>query len=807
MRSALSAAVRSLLDDPRLAEADDSVRLTSVVLLAKAPVTSARVETMSRDLGGWLGYGVSHVAHTVVPRVRASGLATCRRARDAAGWTHALQFELLPLKEVRSEQGLNPLSLLNKRDLATMLHFAEAVLCPGWAPKDKPATPAGFMSGRRGRGSATDRLAMFLLALEAREDGSVRMAPGRLPEGYSRSEVTVARLLRCSLELAVEVLRRLVEMGAVDWDRPEKFGRDRLLVPAIRAAHERTQAASPRTDEATQETSPSQEPASSSDDGRCTRCEVGDAYGNLLLEGDGWAQLSFEDVPDEASDSACGDQPSASGASPQVGAGFEGGSLPGVYADPHTAHPPVVPLSGSSATELVGFSGSAVDGEGRLRNRACAGEDSPQTSLAGPPSSGKADPLRGEQQKASPAAQAGSAAPPTAFVRPVVVPKDLQQALAPVAWLWAGLRRESAGEWLAKAVRLELVRLRGVVGDALADRRLAERLKRRLDRQGLRPIQDLAGWMIKRGLPQNQQCWSQLCDDGYRLDTAGPCDSCSCLLADRRGLRTVVATQVAAQHRGCPAGEWREVYETQLRARVQHDAAMDLVRRERTAERQVAFRAAVEEQEAQIAAEKAEAAARPCSECGVPEAAGLCPTCTFRRTTAKLVAEAVDVAVAMRADLDDPQAVATLTMQVAHDTWAFVQRAAVAEACDEPVSRAFAEQELAKRVLGQRRERAVERLRESPPAEMEAAHVTRMALRGMFPTEKNLQRAKTAAAKARARVAQELLGEFLGDLYQARVVAAPHEPVQPWSERWADLAQRPLTDDDTAVAAETTADS
>jgi hypothetical protein len=249
------------------------------------------------------------------------------------------------------------------------------------------------------------------------------------------------------------------------------------------------------------------------------------------------------------------------------------------------------------------------------------------------------------------------------------------------------------------------------------------------------------------------------------------------------------------------------VYETQLRARVQHDAAMDLVRRERTAERQVAFRAAVEEQEAQIAAEKAEAAARPCSECGVPEAAGLCPTCTFRRTTAKLVAEAVDVAVAMRADLDDPQAVATLTMQVAHDTWAFVQRAAVAEACDEPVSRAFAEQELAKRVLGQRRERAVERLRESPPAEMEAAHVTRMALRGMFPTEKNLQRAKTAAAKARARVAQELLGEFLGDLYQARVVAAPHEPVQPWSERWADLAQRPLTDDDTAVAAETTADS
>ncbi|MGW1616641.1 hypothetical protein ACWCQZ_45960 [Streptomyces sp. NPDC002285] len=152
MHSALSTAARTLLNDARLAEASDPVRLTAVVMLAKASVASARVETMSRDLAGWLGYGISHVAHTVVPEVRASGIATCERSRDAAGWTHALRFELLALKEARAEQGMNPMAMLNKRDLATFLRFCEAVLCPGWAPKDKPATPAGFLAARRGRG-------------------------------------------------------------------------------------------------------------------------------------------------------------------------------------------------------------------------------------------------------------------------------------------------------------------------------------------------------------------------------------------------------------------------------------------------------------------------------------------------------------------------------------------------------------------------------------------------------------------------------------------------------------------------------
>ncbi|MFI7143204.1 hypothetical protein ACIBQ5_37605 [Streptomyces massasporeus] len=752
---------------------------------------------MARDLGGWLGYGVSHVLHTVVPRVRASGVATSKRARDTEGWTQALDFELLPLREARAEQGMDPLSLLTKRDLATLLRFCEAVLCPGWAPKDKAATPAGFLAARRGRRAATDRLAMLLLALEAREDGRVRMAPGRLPKGYSRAEVTVARLLGCSLEMAVEVLKRLLAMGAVDWARPERHGQDRLLVPAIRAAYERIRGASSSEADASREVPGSEEKRPPSSEGEpCARCAGDDVAEDLVLEGDGWAQLSFEDVPVGAADSACGDQTSVSDASSQVDTGLVGDSVPGRCAGPHASHPPVVSLSESSAAELDDFSGSAVLGEGRLREHASAGEDRPEPALPGMASSGTNDPLRGEQPNPSPAVGAG-AWRTGVFARPVAVPEDLKRVLAPVAWLWAGLGRESTGRWLAKAVRLELVRLRSFVGDQdeVAERRLAERLKRRLDRQGTRPVQDLAGWLIKRGLPQNTECWSNLCDDGIRIDTAGPCESCDCMISDRRGLRTVVATRVAAQHRNLPAGEWRAVYEGELQAAVQYQAAADLARRERTAQEHVGFLAAVEEQRARIAAAKAEQAARPCADCGVPEAAGLCMTCSLQRETGVLVAKAVDIAVALRADVDDLQALATLTEQVSQDTWAFVQRAEVPEGGGGATSRAFAQRNLAKRVLEQRRRRALDRLRESEPAEAEAAHVKRRALCGMFLTEKNIKRAVEAADRARNRVAEKLLGEFLGDLYRARAAAVPREALPPWRKRCAELAGRPLSED------------
>ncbi|MFF7644041.1 hypothetical protein [Streptomyces canus] len=803
MRSALLSSVGTLFADPRLDGASDPVRLTSVLVLAKAPAASSHVITMSRDLAGWLGYGVSHVLHTVVPDVRASGIATCVPARDAAGWMHALDFELLPLKEARGQRGLNPLSLLSRRDLATFLRFCEAVLCPGWAPRDRPATPAGFLARRRGRGSATDRLAMLLLALSARADGRVPMAPGRLPKGYNRSEATVAKLLGCSVEDARPVLKRLLVLGGVAWDRPERYGQDRLLVPAIRDAYERARAASkPAPEPSVEDASVSPAPAAPEgpDAGAgCARCGEEEESECLVLAGDGWAQLSFEDVPVEVP-GACGVQEADADASSQVDAGFDGGSGEAAGAGPHAAHPPVVSLSSSSTGDLDCFSGSAVLGQDPLRERASADEDLPGATVNLAGESGGTGPLRGEQQSAS--RGSGSPVRTGGLVGPVGVPEDLTVALAPVAWLWAGLGRASTGAWLAKTVRRELVRLRSFVGEGegVAERRLAERLKRRLDRQRT-PVQDLAAWLIRRGLPQNNGCWSNLCDDGIRIDSGGTCPSCDCLIGDRRGLRQIVATEVAAQHPHVAAGEWRGVYERALRAKVEYQSAMDSVRRERAAERQVAFYAAVEEQKAQLAEEKARRAARPCEDCGRAEAAGLCPVCSLRRSTKALVDQAVDVAVAVRAHVDDPQAVAMLTAQVAEDTWEFIRGAGAPDDADDPVCRAFAEKDLAQKVLEQRRQRALERLRESGPAEMEAAHVRRMTLHGMFPTQKNRERAEKAAAQARERVAQDLLREFLGDLARARAAAVPRERPPAWSERCLDLAGRPLDEDTVAVGA------
>ncbi|WP_255345678.1 hypothetical protein [Streptomyces chartreusis] len=341
------------------------------------------------------------------------------------------------------------------------------------------------------------------------------------------------------------------------------------------------------------------------------------------------------------------------------------------------------------------------------------------------------------------------------------------------------------------------MRLRSFVGnqEEVAEHRLAERIKRRLDRQGTSPVQDLAGWLIKRGLPQNSECWSHMCDDGIRIDTAEPCESCDCMIGDRRRLRTLVADRVAARNRNLPAGEWRTGYDAELQAAFRCQAAADLARRERTAKERVGILGAVEEQKALIASANAERAAMPCADCGVPEAAGLCMTCTLRRETGALVAKAVDIAVALRADVDDLHGLATLTDQVLRETWAFVLKTDVPEEGGGATAQAFAQRELAKRVLEQRLQRALDRLGESELAEAEAAHVKRMELRGRFLAEKNIKRAAEAADRARNQVAETLLGEFLGDLYRARAAAVPHDALPPWRERCAELSGRPLTEE------------
>lgn len=113
--------------------------------------------------------------------------------------------------------------------------------------------------------------------------------------------------------------------------------------------------------------------------------------------------------------------------------------------------------------------------------------------------------------------------------------------------MWARIPRISTAKWLANAVRSELVRLSGIVGPVFAARALAARLARRIDRQGPHAVEQLTGWLLHRGLPQRSGCWSHLCDDGYRMGSGGPCESCACLIDDRRSTRRSIAATVAVQ--------------------------------------------------------------------------------------------------------------------------------------------------------------------------------------------------------------------------------------------------------------------
>lgn len=789
MRNALESAVRVLLDDPRIAGECDLVRLAAVILLAKAPVGSARVVMRSRDLAGWLGCSVSHVAHTVIPRLKSSRIASCSPVRNAAGQTTAVELELLPLREARAESAGHPLAMLNRRDLATLLRLCEAVTCPGWTPKDKPVTPAGFMAGQRGRGAATDRLAMLLLVLRARGDGRVRMAAGRVTDGYGRADATVARALGCPIDQGATVVNRLLGYGALVLDRPERFGRDRLRIPAVEAASRRT-----LPNAASAEPAVSQTATVRGAPETCQRCSgQAAAADELVLAGDGWEQQSFEDALAEQSLSAFGDQTRQSAPFPQVTpdlADAEGGHE---VAELHAPHPPLATGSGVGAAHLDSFSGSAVSGTGRRRERAGAREDQPEpaNSANGLPAA-HGDPLRGE--KLSTPLHTGQAEHTRTFHGRATVPTDLQRALSPIAHLWPMAGRRSTSCWLAQAVRRELSRLAGLVDAEQAQEVLSSRLQRRIDRQGPTTVASLQGWLLMRGLPQKPECWSHLCDDGLRIDTGASCDSCACVMGDRRARRAAVAATVTvtAKHPALAREDRRAEVERQLQDRVAKEAAVAIVRRQRAAQEHVVLMEAVQRRREALAAAEATRAASPCVDCEIADAGGLCLTCSNRRRTAATVAEAVDLVVALRADLNDQRALAALTEQVERDTWNVITLACAREGAKDDPSRAYTERLIAEKLLNQRRQAALTHLEGASLAEAEAQHAYRTALRkaSQCPTgPKDPKAAEAASVKARARAARQLLDDFLSDLHRERAAHAPAAPPRAaWRERCAELA-------------------
>ncbi|MEU9254449.1 hypothetical protein AB0D66_21665 [Streptomyces sp. NPDC048270] len=749
----------------------DSARLAAVVLLAKAPAASTGVRIRTGELARWLGCSASHVAHSVLPEMKAARVVTSRVLKDDEGQVTGLELHLEPLREARAEGAGHPL-MLAKGDLATLLRLAEAVVGPGWAPVDGPVTPPGLLAGRQGRGAATDRLALLLLVLQTRADGRVRMVGGRVTAGRGRADATVARALKCSASGGAKVVDRLVASGVVHLARSLStgagFGRARLSVPAVAAAHARNAAA------LNAEPLPDQTPSTSGGD--CPRCADG-AFGGhaeaFPMSGDGWAQLSFDEAGEEYSSwrpvAASGVQEAAWKADGQAegpssgasGADEADGEQRYADAELHAPHAVVADVCVASA-DLSGFSGSAVGGCRSLPERVGAGEEQRSvTDGERVPSPVAGGPLRGE--KPNKVSSAGK----VVFVRPGRIPDDLVKVLEPVTGLWGSIGRSSSSRWAASAVRAEVERLRGVVGAEHALLALAGRLGRRLLAEEGRPIIDPVGWLMRRGLPQRAECWSLLCDDGLRMDSGAACASCDSLAGDRRALKAALVTAVACDLPHLPAGERRLETERRLHAQVQSDTAAALVRREQALVERAQRDVAVERRRRELAEEDRRRAAEPCRRCGTPEAAGLCLTCSYRQQTEVLVQDAIAVVVALRGELKTAKQVAEFWNRVESDT-----RGVIADRCapvetQDAVVVAYTARWAAQELLDARRDAALARLERCEVAENEAVHAYRVALRrgqGQSSRAGVLEAADEAAERARGAAAQSLLEEFLGRL-------------------------------------------
>jgi RNA polymerase subunit RPABC4/transcription elongation factor Spt4 len=330
-----------------------------------------------------------------------------------------------------------------------------------------------------------------------------------------------------------------------------------------------------------------------------------------------------------------------------------------------------------------------------------------------------------------------------------------------------------------------------VVGPEFAERALAQRLERRL-REQLR-VRDLVGWLLHRGLPQRARCWSLECDDGVRMNTGWACESCDCRVADRRAQRSAVSLEVASEFAMASKSVRRAEVEQRLQQVVQAQAAAESVRHERAARERVQRAAAWAAQRAEWETETAERNARACGKCGEPNASGQCPACAFAERTEVWIREAVDIVVALQADPLDLAGVRALSQRVEADSWAVIEQARQLGPETYVGMRAQELRQLAEALFRQRKRAALRRLSTHALAEAEGESAYRRVMEDRLWKFRTRHEAENAAAlartKAQARVAQELLDEFLADLSRARANMTFPAAVAPWSERLAVLAQ------------------
>ncbi|MGW3209018.1 hypothetical protein [Streptomyces sp. NPDC001135] len=344
----------------------------------------------------------------------------------------------------------------------------------------------------------------------------------------------------------------------------------------------------------------------------------------------------------------------------------------------------------------------------------------------------------------------------------------LQVALAPVAYLWRQLR---VGQQAVarRAAEQALRALSGIVDPTAAPRVLAARLTDRLEEVGGEAlVREPMGWLLGRGLVQRPACPDLRCDDGIRLDTGTDCPTCGTIVHTRRELRARVKARAEAEMRYGDLAARRAATERRLREETALEEQRAQVRRAQAErevgqrQRAIARRRALEE-EVELARRQA-----PCADCGLPESAGLCPACSYRRRTEELVREAVDLAVAVRADLSAAAAVAELIQQCETDT-----RALLAEACEracgrdaDPAWAAFTAPQVAQQIRDEVRAAALRRLlgAQEAVAEADAAYDACLRRRGRGAEGA----AEQAAEEAGRRTAEFLLRRRLGELHAVR---------------------------------------
>lgn len=754
MRARLLAAVRALVTSPALAGASDGTRLASVVLTAKADARKDfETSIWAEELGRWLGVSQSTVAHTVLPELRGAGFLGSNVATNAIGWATGLECWVIPMYRAQHAGDRRHPLALSRSELAVLLSLVTVLFGPGWAPKDKAPIPAGLLAGRTGRGAATDRLGLLLMVLTTGSAGWLQLCPGSVDTGRGRPAATVARLLGCTAAAGAKVLKRLQEHGVADVVRKETGS-------GLNAQS------------------------------RVRLVPVAKAHGVAVREARRVADAVFSDLAGAAS----GDLESGETGETLVATGIEGAGQGGMAgsadlaatAQHHSDH-------ASEVTAVVppqldcGFSGEGRGGEDGRPERVCEREDHAMDAASGDKLrliDGKVGPLRGEQQVKSGGGKEQSAAVPAARqVLQLVGPGEKRQqageltasddlrvrvVVAPVVGLWARLGRGQQAV-IGQAVVRELNRLAGLIDDTKAVvQMLADRLTDRLEEAGGEAlVRDPMGWLLGRGLIQRPACPDLRCDDGVRLDTRGECASCGSLLTDRRAVRARVRTETSADLPGASAAELEAAVEKRLREYTAGEAERTRLRHARTVAEVAARRAAVaRRQQREEEAEQARRSA-PCATCGLPDAAGLCPPCSYARSTDAVVREAVDLAIAVRADLDDPQQVTQLTAQCEADTRALLTQVCQRRGGDE-VWAAYTAREIAVQVRDERRAAALRRLTASEDAvrEADAAYEAELRQRPWA-----LQTAEAAADDAGRCAAGYLLRGRLGQLTAIRARA------------------------------------